>query len=260
MPKLEIELDDKGEFVGTVPTELSSILDKIKSTSHGEGFGKGASKAAEEAKQQIADAIKAEKMKLEAQMPLEKAKWDDIDQTNKLLKTQLETTVAESRKRMTEQAENHATELTTRMEALTKRNEKIKSLVNSNLRALAAQAGARDESLSELEVILQHRIGYDDHMEPFVKGEDGQPAKTTAGNPLAIDVFVKQYLENHPHHRKPVAGRGGDARGGAAARGHGHGAGGGDLATARARVESGDRSIDAINELFSATRGKGANA
>ena len=254
MPKLELEIDDKGEFVGQVPTELTTILEKIKSTSHGEGYGKGAQKAAEEAKQQIADAIKAEKMKLEASMPLEKAKWDDIDQTNKLLKTQLETTVAESRKRMTELSENHALELTQRMESLTKRNEKIKTLVNANLRALAAQAGARDESLSELEVILQHRIGYDEHMEPFVKGEDGQPAKTTAGNPLAIDVFVKQYLDNHPHHRKPAPGRGGDARGGAAARGHGHGGGTGDRAAAVARVEKGDRSIDAINDLFNATR------
>jgi hypothetical protein len=249
--KCEVEIDDKGEFIGTVPTELTSILDKIKSASHGEGYGKGAQKAAEEAKQQIADAIKAEKLKLDAQMPLEKAKWDEIDQHNKVLKTQLETTVAESRKRMTEREEAHAVELTTRMEALAKRNEKIKALVNANLRALAAQAGARDESLSELEVILQHRIGYDDHMEPYVKAEDGTPAKTTAGNPLGIDVFVKQYLDNHAHHRKPAVGRGGDARGGASLR---HGGSGQSQTGARERVESGDRSLDAINELYVATR------
>ena len=252
MAKLEVEVDDKGEFVGSLPTELTSILDKLKSASHGEGYGKGAQKAAEEAKQQIADAIKAEKLKLEAQMPLEKAKWDDIDQQNKLLKTQIETTVTESRKRLTEREEAHAVELTTRMEALAKRNEKIKALVNANLRSLAASANARDESLSELEVILQHRIGYDDHMEPFVKGEDGNPAKTTAGNPLPIDVFVKQYLDNHPHHRKPAPGRGGDARGGASLRGAGATATTFD--SAKARVEGGDRSYDAINELFQAGR------
>src|SRR2546425_1035360 len=118
MAKFEVDIDDKGEFVGTLPAELTSILDKLKSTSHGEGYGKGAQKAAEEAKAQIESAIKAEKLKLEAQMPLEKAKWDDIDQTNKLLKTQLETTVTESRKRLTEVNETHATELTARMEAL----------------------------------------------------------------------------------------------------------------------------------------------
>ena len=252
MAKLEVEIDDKGEFVGELPTELTSILDKLKSASHGEGYGKGAQKAAEEAKAQIEAAIKAEKLKLEAQFPLEKAKWDDIDQHNKLLKTQLETTVAESRKRLTEREEAHAVELTTRMEALAKRNEKIKTLVNANLKSIAASAGARDESLSELEVILQHRIGYDDHMEPFVKAEDGNPAKTTAGNPLPIDVFVKQYLDNHPHHRKPAPGRGGDARGGASLRGNGATAT--TLDGAKARVEGGDRSYDAINELFQAGR------
>lgn len=250
MPKLEIEIDDaKGEFLGEVPTPLATILEKLRTTAHGEGFGKGAQKAAEEAKKQIEDAVRAEKLKLEASMPLEKAKWDDIDQQNKLLKGQLETTVSETRKRMTEREEAHAVELTQRMDAISKRNEKIRGLVNANLRALAAQAGARDESLSELEVILQHRIGYDDHMEPYVKAEDGSPAKTAAGNPLGIDAFVKQYLDNHAHHRKPVQGRGGDARGGASLRGPAP-----TRAGAIERLESGDRSYDAINEAFHAMR------
>jgi hypothetical protein len=252
MPKLDVEVDDKGEFIGQVPAELATILDKIKSTAHGEGFGKGAQKAAEEAKKQIEDAIKAEKLKLDAQMPLEKAKWDEIDQLNKHLKAQLEATAAESRKRLTEVQETHATEMTAKMDALTKRNDKIRALVNAQLRALAASAGARDESISELEVILQHRIGYDDAMEPYVKAEDGTPAKTTAGNPLGIDAFVKQYLDNHPHHRKPTTARGGDARGGASLRGAP--AGSGSLTGARERVEGGDRSLDAINDLFNATR------
>src|SRR5262245_21795267 len=220
MPKFEIEIDDKGEFVGELDAAFTAVLEKVKSASHGEGYGKGAQKAAEEAKGQIEAAIKAEKAKLEAEQPLLKAKWDGIDQENKHLRTQLDTTVTENRKRMTELSESHATELTQRMEALAKRNDKIKGLVNQNLRSLAAQAGAREESLTELEVILQHRIGYDEHMEPFVIAEDGKgPAKTAAGNPLGIDVFVKQYLDNHTHHRKPAPGRGGDARGGASLRG-----------------------------------------
>ena len=252
MAKFEIEIDDKGEFVGTVPTELTSILDKMKSAAHGEGYGKGAQKTAEEAKRQIEDAVKAERLKLEAQMPLEKAKWDDIDQQNKLLRTQIETTVAETRKRLTELGESHAVELTQRMDAISKRNEKIKKLVNENLRALAAQAGARDESLPELAVILEHRIGYDEQMEPFVKTEDGTPAKTAAGNPLPIDAFVKSYLESHPHHRKPTAGRGGDARGGPTAHGIHRDVMSADAA--KKRIHEGDRSAGAIDELFQATR------
>jgi len=254
--KCEIEIDDKGEFSGTVPAELTTILDRLKATAHGEGFGKGSQKAAEEAKQQIADAIKAEKLKLEAQMPLEKAKWDDIDATNKLLKTQLETTIAESRKRLTEREEAHATELTQRIEATKKRDEKIRALVNASLKAYAAQAGARDESLSELEVILQHRIGYDDFMEPYVKAEDGTPAKTTAGNPLPLDAFVKQYLDNHPHHKAPSKSVGGGARGGASVRST---VSPSTPDAARLRIEQGDRSPDAINDLFLATRNKKAS-
>jgi hypothetical protein len=255
MPKFELEIDDKGEFIGALPPEFDSVLTRIKTTSHGEGFGKGAQKAAEEAKQQIAAAIAAEKLKLEATMPLEREKWQGIDEQNKVLKGQLETTLSESRKQMTTAAETHALEITRRMEALTKRNEKIQSLVTANLRSLAASAGARDESLPELEVILRHRIGFDDDMEPYVKGEDGQPAKTAAGNALGIDVFVKQYLDNHPHHRKPAPGRGGDARGGASLRGGGSTT---SLDSARNRVAEGDRSIDAINELFEAGRRKSA--
>jgi hypothetical protein len=253
MPKFDIEIDDKGEFVGQLPGELNAILEKVKATAHGEGFGKGNQKAAEEAKKQIEDAIKSERLKLEAQMPLEKARWDEIDQQNKLLKQNYETAIAESRKSMTAREEAHALETTKRMEATAKRDAKIRGLVNQTLRGLASAAGARDESLSELEVILQHRIGFDDDMEPYVKGEDGQPAKTAAGNPLGMETFVKQYLENHPHHRKPVAGQGGGARGGASFRGTADAIG---LDAAKERVAHGDRSATAINDVFEAARKK----
>jgi hypothetical protein len=258
MPKFELEIDDKGEFIGQLPTEFTSVLDKIKTTAHGEGYGKGNAKAAEEAKAQIDAAIKAEKLKLEAAMPLEKAKWDEIDQQNKHLKAQIDSLGRESQKRATEREEAHATELTRRMKQMETREGKIRALVNSHLRFLAASAGARDESLPELEVILQHRIGYDDDMEPFVKAEDGSPAKTAAGNPLSIDAFVKQYLDNHAHHRKlsggTTAGRVGAAAtlrvtgGGAVA----------SLSDAKARFDNGDRSTDAINAIFEAGRKKSA--
>lgn len=254
--KIEVDIDEKGEFVGTVPTELDAILKRIEATAHGNGFGKGSQKAAEEAKKQIEDAIKAERIKLEANMPIERQKWTEIDEQNKLLKTQLESTLQESRKNLTNVSEAHALEITKRAEALTKRNERIRELVNANLKGMAAQAGAREESLAELEIILQHRIGYDDDMVPYVKGEDGTPAKTAAGNPLSIDVFVKQYLDNHPHHRKAAPGRGGDARRGASLSQPG-----GAPATveaARQRFESGDRSPSAINDIFEASRKKRA--
>jgi len=249
--KFDVELDDKGEFIGTLPPELTTVLERLRATAHGEGYGKGAQKTAEEAKKQIEDAIRAEKAKLEALHPVEKAKWDEIDTQNKLLKSQFESTVQESRKQLTAREEAHAIEITKKLDALKTREAKIQALVKGHLRDLAAQAGARDESLTELEVILQHRIHFDDDMEPFVVDEAGQPAKTAAGNPLGLDVFVKQYLDNHPHHRKPVAGRGGDARRGASLSG---GATHTTIEAARARIDQGDRSTAAIDELFKATR------
>jgi hypothetical protein len=253
MPKVEVDIDDKGEFVGALPTELDAILTRIKTTSHGEGFGKGAQKAAEEAKQQIADAIRAEKLKLELAAPLEREKWQGIDEQNKLLKTQLETTVLESRKQMTQREEAHALEITRRSEALAKRDQLIRDGVSANLRSLAASAGARDESLAQLAILLRDRIGFDDDMKPFVRDEQDptQPAKTNAGNLQSLDVFVKQYLDTNPYFRKPAPGRGGDARGGASLRG------GGTMTTpdtAIKRMEEGDRSLSAIDDAFQANR------
>ena len=251
MAKFEIDLDDKGEFVGTLPNEVVAVIEKIKATAHGEGYGKGNQKAAEEARAQIASTVAAEKAKWEASLPAERAKWAEIEDLNKHLKSQLDATTQQSRKNLTEREEVHAAEITRRVERENKRNEKIRELVNQNLRALAARAGAREESLEELEVILRSRIGFSEDMDPFVMGDDGQPAKTTAGNALAMDVFVKQYLESHPHHRKPAAGTPGNARGGASFHG------GGTLPTveaARARIDGGDRSPGAINELFEAGR------
>lgn len=255
MPKFEIEVDDKGEFVGTVPNEIDAILKRIEITAHGTGFRSGQGKATEDAKKQIEDAVKSERLKIESSMPAERAKWSEIEEQNKLIKGQYDNSLQEHRKILTAREEAHANEILKRSEAIKVRDQRIRDQVNATLRAQAAQAGARDESLAELEVILQHRIGFDDDMLPFVKAEDGTPAKTTAGNPLPIDVFVKQYLDNHPHHRKPVPGRGGDARGGASLRG------GGTVATldgAKARVDAGDRSLDAINDMFQAGRKKSA--
>jgi hypothetical protein len=79
MPKFEIELDDKGEFVGTLAAGIRPPCWTDRPPRTGKASGKAAQKAAEEAKQQIADAIKAEKAKLEASLPLERAKWDEID-------------------------------------------------------------------------------------------------------------------------------------------------------------------------------------
>lgn len=252
--KFEIELDDKGEFAGNLPGEFTSVLDKIRSTAHGEGFGKGNQKAVEEAKAQIASAIAAEKAKWEAGLPLERAKWSDIEAQNAHLTKQLEATVTQSRKNLTDVQEAHAAEITRRVQRETLRESRIKTLVNQTLRGLAAQAGARDESLGIVEVALRDRIGYTDEMEPFVKNEDGTEARTTAGNPIGIDVFVKQFLDTNAFFKKPVTGKGGNATGGASVRGNAHATPTGNVSQLQERIRNGERGDNSLNELFEATR------
>lgn len=253
MPRFEIEIDEKGDFVGQLPAEVDAIINRSTITSHGRGFQEGRTKAAEESKKDLELAIKAERAKMEAQMPLEREKWQAIEEESKALKTQMTDAMRASQRELTKREEAHAEEITKRADAINRRNAKIQGLVAANLKALAAQNGARDESLSELEVILQHRIGFDDDMEPFVKDESGERL-LQHGKPVSMDVFVKQYLDNHPHHRKPAQGRGGDARRGASLSG---GTSSTTVEGARARItEHGDRSPQAINDLFNASRSK----
>ncbi len=253
MARIELEIDDtKGEIVGEAPESLKAILARIENTAHGAGFGKGAAKAAEEAKAQIAAAVAAEKAKLEAMAPLEREKYQREAEENKTLKQQMLEASRETDRAMKAREEAHATQLLERAEALKKRNAKIVDLTKAQLRGEAKAIGARDESLDELEVILHSSIGYSDDMEPFIKNGDGS-ARTVQGKPMSIAAFVKEYLDSHTHHRRPVQGQGGGARGGASFSGHTTNV---SAEAARARVEGGDRSPGAINELFEASRRK----
>jgi hypothetical protein len=255
MARIELEIDDtKGEIVGDVPEAVKAILARVENTAHGAGFGKGAAKAAEEAKAQIAAAVAAEKAKIEAMAPLEREKYQRESEENKTLKQQMLEASRETDRTMKAREEAHATQLLERAEALKKRNAKIVDLTKAQLRGEARAAGARDESLAELEVILHSSVGYTDDMEPYVKAGDGT-ARTVQGKPMSIDAFVKEYLDGHSHHKRPAAGAGGGARGGASFHGHNTNV---SADSARERVASGDRSPSAVNELFEATRKKPA--
>lgn len=163
-----------------------------------------------------------------------------------MLKRELEIT---SQQRARDEA--HATEVRDSAAAREKREGQIRTLVGNTLRAEASRAGARDESLDELQLLLGKRIGFSDDMEPFVMNDDGTP-KMVHGRPQPIAGFVKEYLDGHTHHRKAGGAAGGGARGGAALHGQAHAPT--SVEAARARYQSGDRSVDAINELFKATR------
>jgi hypothetical protein len=89
-------------------------------------------------------------------------------------------------------------------------------------------------------------------LNPYVKNGDGTP-RNVQGKPMPIGLFVKEYLDGHSHHKRPTAGAGGSARGGASFAGASANVSA-DAATRR--VAEGDRSPGAINDLFNATRRK----
>jgi hypothetical protein len=253
MGRIELELDDKGDIVGATPAEIDAIFKRIESSAHGAGYGKGVSKAAEDAKKQIADAIAAEKARLEAEAPLKQAKYAQMEDDYKSLQTRLIDTERASSNTLKEREEAHARERIDWADRTKKFGSRIQDLTKAQLRGEARAHGARDESLDELEVILHSAIGYDDDMNPYVRNGDGT-VRNVQGKPMSIAAFVKEYLDGHTHHRRPAGGQGGGARGGASFHGHTHTVVNADAA--RARVDAGDRSASAINELFEATRAR----
>jgi hypothetical protein len=256
MARIELEIDDtKGEIVGDVPEPLKGIFSRIENTTYQQAFGKGAAKAADEAKAQIAKAVADEKARLEAEAPLRAEKYQRMEDEYKTLQTRLLEQEREHDRTVKTREENHARELLDRSDRLKKFGGRIMDLTKSQLRGEARAAGARDESLDELEVILHSSIGYTDDMEPYIKNGDGTP-RTVQGKPMSLNAFVKEYLDGHTHHRRPTAGAGGGARGGASFHGQSHS--NVSAEAARARIESGDRSAGAINELFEASRRKSA--
>lgn len=258
MPRLEIEIDDKGDFVGQTPAELEAILKRIEAEHYKSGYGKGVEQSASKAKQQIEDGIKHEMAKREAMEPLEKERVARVMSENEGLSSKVAEMARESDRLLKSREESHARELIDRTEKIARRDARIKDLTKTSIRTDAQRAGARDESLDELEVILSHYIGFDDEMQPFVKNPDGT-AQLQHGKPVAVSAFVQQYVESHPHHRRPANPRGGDPRRGASLS-H-SGSGGTTVDAARNRIEKdNDRSAGAINDLFNATRKAGTAA
>lgn len=256
MPQFTIEVDDKGDFVGTVPAEVEAIIKRVEVASHGAGYGKGVEQAAKDAKKQIEDNVRAEIAKIEASMPLEREKHARAEEELKTLSKRLVDDSREHLSTLRSREEKHAQELVDRAEALKKRNAQIIELTAGNLKAEAIRHGAREESLDELAIVLANFIGYDDDMRSFVKDPDGRE-KLVHGKPVSVPSFVKDYLDSHPHHRKAPAGRGGGAPGGASYRQPG-GSAPPDVQAARRRIEEGDRTDASINALFEASRKRSA--
>ncbi len=257
MARVEIEFDDKGDIVGEAPAPFLAYIERENIKAHGTGYKNGVSETQTKAAKQFEETLKQELAKKDALAPMERAKFAQMEEETKALNARFTQAITDHTKTLREREEAHSREILARSEAVSARNKRIDALVQAQLEGLAIAYGAREESLPELKVILKNYIGYTDDMDPFVRDDNGQPRKTPRGEAVEFKAFVKEYLDSHPHHKKPAQGVGGGARGGASF----HGRTTETNVTADQaikRIHSGDRSAGAINELFEATRNRKA--
>lgn len=213
MAKLEIEIGDDGKVgelpdaikahIGTlVDTTLKTKEKELSDKAFNEGFQKGNAKKAAELKDHLVDPAERERLKT-----LEKE-----NEQLKIAELEREKKYDEAQKI---REERHAKDLKDKDEAILRRDGKLRGGVKSEIKAAALKFGARDESLTELAILLGGEIDFDDQLEPFVKGADGKPAVDSKNQPLTIEGRVRQYLDANRHHVKGPGGTGGGARGGA---------------------------------------------
>lgn len=205
MAEITIEVDDKGN-IGKLPEAVQKFLD----TRINEAFRKGAEKVEGELKPRLRSEADEEKLKT---LESENSRFKEAE-----LKRKGE---HEEAKKLAD--DRHAAELkdrddkvTAKEQEIARRDARLRASLKSEVRSAAVAAGARDESLPELEKLLGAELDLDsDTLEPFVKDKDGKPAKDKDGKAISVEGFVTQYLAEHPHHFKRPASRSGGAKGGA---------------------------------------------
>ena len=244
MAEITVELDDKGN-IGKLPEPLQKFLD----TKINEAFGKGAKKVEDELKPKLRSEVDEERLKALAE---ENSRFKEEEAKRK--------GEHEEAKKIAE--DRHAAALKDREDKLAatqteiaRRDTRLRSMLGSEIRAAAAAAGARDESLPELVKLLGADLDLDGStLEPFVKGADGKPKTDKDGKPVSIEGFVTQYLADNVHHLKRAGGKSGGAQGGLTMRGT---VTGGEAAEAQAELHK-NPTVSNLTRSIRATRNKTA--
>jgi hypothetical protein len=205
MAEVTIEVDDKGN-IGTLPEPVQKFLDARIN----EAVKRTAERKEAEFKDKIVDPAEKERLKLLEQ---ENAKFKED-------KALAEKNYDEARRLQEERLAREVSDRDERLKSkdteITRRDERLRSMLGSEIKAAATAAGARAESLPELVKLLGAELDLDPQtLEPFVKGKDGKPATDKDGKPVSIEGFVTQYLTDHPHHLGRKTGKPGGAPGGA---------------------------------------------
>ncbi len=201
MATVEIEIGENGE-IGKLPEDIQKFLDKRIN----DAYQKGADKAEARFKSLIVDPKEIERLRT-----VEK---EAEDQRIALLERDKK---YEEAQQIRDKRHNDA--LKAEQDAHGKTKTKIRELVGKSVRAAAVEAGARAESLDELERLIGADVDLDDELNPFIKGKDGNALADKDGNRIGIEGYVADYLERKPHHKAAPPAKGGKAPGGASLRG-----------------------------------------
>lgn len=201
MATVEIEIGENGE-IGTLPEQVQKFFDKRIN----EAYQKGADKSEKALKSLIVDPKEIERLRT-----IEK---EAEEQRIALLERDKNYEEAQKIR-----DKRHQAELDAERQSHGKTKTKIRELVGKSVRAAAVEAGARAESLDELERLIGADVDFDEDWNPFIKDKDGKPLADAKGEKVSVEGYVADYLERKPHHKAAPPVKGGKAPGGASLRG-----------------------------------------
>lgn len=246
---ITVQLTADGDLA-EVPPEIQAIFDRVAAGERKKATVTAMEEVTKDAKRQIEQTVKERLAEHDAMAPVQAKRLESLEGENRALAEKLsETTTASDQQRRTLE-DSHARDLMARNERLEARERKIRELTGQSLLGVALKHGASEQALEVLTVYFGSRIGYDEDMNPYVRGEDGEPM-TSQGKAVTVDQFVADFLAKNPNFRSPVGRKAAPAPGGIpASQVSMHRPVSISQDAARDRIRGGDRSAQAITELY----------
>jgi hypothetical protein len=199
-----IEVDEQGN-IGTLPEPVQAFVNKAIN----EAFKRGAQKVEREMSSRAIDPAERERL-LQAQADANLLR-EEIATRDK----NFEEAARLREERFQRELDQREQTLKSKETEIGRRDARLRGMLGAEIRAAAVAAGAREESLPELQKLLGADLDLDEHLEPFVKGEGNAPKLDKDGKPVSIEGLVREYLASHPHHLRGGQSQSGRAQGGA---------------------------------------------
>lgn len=199
-----IEVDEQGN-IGTLPEPVQAFVNKAIN----EAFKRGAQKVEREMSSRAIDPAERERL-LQAQADANLLR-EEIATRDK----NFEEAARLREERFQRELDQREQALKSKETEIGRRDARLRGMLGAEIRAAAVAAGAREESLPELQKLLGADLDLDEHLEPFVKGEGNAPKLDKDGKPVSIEGLVREYLASHPHHLRGGQSQSGRAQGGA---------------------------------------------